>query len=158
MLVRGVVVAGHVQVHVRAGGGDLLEELEELLVPAPGVAGIGHSSGGDVEGGEQAGGPVTGVVVGLPLGDAGAHRQDRLGPFQGLALALLIHARHDRVLRRVQVQAGHVADFRLQLGAGGELEPLGAVRLQAEPPPQPGDRVVADLDLPGPGQPVLSAG
>jgi hypothetical protein len=29
---------------------------------------------------------VPGVVVGLPLGDAGPHRQDRLCPFQGLVI------------------------------------------------------------------------
>ena len=120
----------------------------------PGVAGVGDLAGRDVEGGEQAGDAVPGVVVGLPLGDARAHRQDRLAPLQGLALGLLVDADHDGVLGRVQVEADDVADLGVELRVGGELEPLGAVRLQAEPAPQPGDRVVADLDLLVPAQPV----
>jgi len=112
-----------------------------------GVAGVGDLAGGGVEGGEQAGHPVPGVVVGLAFGDARAHRQDRLSPFQGLALGLLVHADHHRVLRRVQVQAQNVADLRLQLRIGGEPEPLGAVRLQAELPPQPGDAGMTDLQF-----------
>ena len=79
VLVGGVVVADHVQLDAGVGGGDLLEELQELLVAVPGVAGVGDLAGGDVQGGEQAGDAVPDVVVGLPLGDARAHRQDRLG-------------------------------------------------------------------------------
>jgi len=56
VLAGGVVAADDVQVLAGVGGGDLPEELEELLVP------------------------VTGVVVSLPFGDVRAHRQDRLGP------------------------------------------------------------------------------
>ena len=97
-----------------------------------GVAGVGDLAGGGVQGGEQAGDPVPGVVVGLPLGDARAHRQDRLGALQRLALGLFIHADHHGVLGRVQVQAHDVADLGVQLRVGGELEPLSAVRLQAE--------------------------
>ena len=94
---------------------------------------------------------MPGVVVGLPFGDARPHRQDRLGPSRAWHLGLLVDADHDRVLRRCQVQAHDVADLGFQLRVGGELEPLGPVRLQAELPPQPGDRVVADRDAPWPG-------
>jgi hypothetical protein len=97
---------------------------------------------------------MPGVVVRLPLGDALPHREDRLCAFQGLALRLFVGADHDGVLRGVQVEAHDVADLGLQLRVSGELEPLGAVRLQAELPPQPGDAVVADRDLPRPAQPV----
>jgi hypothetical protein len=47
-----------------------------------------------------------------------------------------------------------IADFGFEPGVGGELEPLRAVGLQAEPAPQPGDGVVADRDLLVPAQPV----
>ncbi len=144
VLVRGVVVEHDVQFLPGVGGGGLLEEFQELLVPVPGVAGIGDLPGGDLEGGEQAGHAVAGVIVGLPFGDAGAQRQDRLGALQCLALGLLVDAQHDCVFWRVQVQAHDVADFRAELRVGGELEALGPVRLQAVTPPDPGHRIVAD--------------
>ncbi len=65
VLVRAVVAADDVQVRAGVGGGDFLQELQELqelLVPVPGVAGVGDLAGGDVEGGEQAGHPVLGIV------------------------------------------------------------------------------------------------
>jgi hypothetical protein len=101
-------------------------------VAAAGVAGVGDRSGCGLQGGGQGGGAVADVIVRLPLGDARPHRQDRPGPVQGLALCFLIHADHHRVLRRRQVQARDVADLRVQLRAGGEREPLGPVRGQAE--------------------------
>jgi hypothetical protein len=109
VLVGGVVVTHHVQLGVRVGGGDLFVELEELLVAVAvagaGVAGIGDLAGGGVQGGEQAGHAVPGVVMGLPFGDALPHQQDWLCPFQRLALRFLIHADHDRVPGWVQVEA-----------------------------------------------------
>jgi HEAT repeat protein len=154
VLMGGVVVTHDVQVLAGAGGGDLVEEFEEFLVAVAGVAGIGYLAGGGVERGEQAGHSVPDVVVSLPFGDARAHREDRLGPFQSLALGLLVSADDHGVLRRVQVEADDVADLRVQLRIGGELEALRAVRLQAELAPQPGDAVMADGDLAGPAQPV----
>jgi hypothetical protein len=47
----------------------------------------------------------------------------------------------------MKVKADDVADPDLQLRVGGELEPLDPVRLQAEAAPQPGDAVMADLDV-----------
>jgi hypothetical protein len=45
-----------VQFHLRAGGGGLLQEAEELLVPVPRIAGVrGDLAGRDLEGGEQGG-------------------------------------------------------------------------------------------------------
>ena len=105
VLVGGVVVADHAQFGAGVGGGDLLEEAQELLVAVPGVAGVGDRPGGDLQGCEQAGDSAPGVVVGLPLGDAASHRQDRLAALQRLALALFVYADDHRILGRVQVQA-----------------------------------------------------
>jgi hypothetical protein len=66
--VRGVVVAHDLQFLSRAGGGDLLQEPQKLLAAVPGVAGVGHLAGGDLQGSEQAGRALPGVVVGLPPG------------------------------------------------------------------------------------------
>ena len=54
----------------------------------PGVAGVGDLPGGGVQGGEQAGHTVPGVVVSLAFGNARTHRQDRLGALQRLAIEL----------------------------------------------------------------------
>ena len=75
------------------------------------------------------------------------HRPDRLGPLQRLDLGLLVHAEHDRVGRRVQVQPDHVADPRVQLRVGGELERLGLPGLDVVLGPYPGHRAVADAQL-----------
>jgi hypothetical protein len=94
MLVGGVVVADDVQVHAGICRGGLLQEPQELLVPAPGVAGVRHLTGGGIQGGEQAGDAVPGVIVGLPLGDPRPYRQDRLAALEGLDLGLLVDV-HD---------------------------------------------------------------
>ena len=63
----GVVVDHDVQLAPRVGLGDVLEERQEFLVAMPRVAGVGHLAGGDLECGEQGGGAVPDVVVGLPF-------------------------------------------------------------------------------------------
>lgn len=62
-------------------------------------------AGGDFECGEQAGGVVASVVMGLLLGNLLVQRQDRLSSVQGLDLGFLIDADHDGAGGRVQVQA-----------------------------------------------------
>jgi hypothetical protein len=74
-------------------------------------------------------------------------RPDRLGAFQRLDLGLLVHAQHDRVLGRVQVQPDHVADLGRKLRVGGELERLGLPGLEVVLSPDPGDGAVADPQL-----------
>jgi hypothetical protein len=70
VLVRPVVIDHDVQLRARVGLGDLLEELEELGVAVPRVAGVGHLAGGDLQGGEQGGGAVPDIVMGLLLRDS----------------------------------------------------------------------------------------
>jgi len=69
-LVGGVVVAHEVQLALGVGLGYLLEEAQELLVAVPGEAGVDDLVGGDVQRGEQGGGAVAELVVGLFLRDA----------------------------------------------------------------------------------------
>ena len=57
------------------------------------------------------------VVVGAALGQAGLHRQHRLGAIQRLDLGLLIDAEHDGVLRGVEVEADDVGDLGDQFGS-----------------------------------------
>ena len=122
----------------------MFEEGQELLVPVPLLAQPGHLPGRDLQRGEQGGGAVPDVVVGALLGVAGLHRQRLLGPVQRLDLGLLVHAQHDRVLRRGQVQPDDVGDLGLQLGVGGELERVGLPRLDPVLLPHRGDRGMVD--------------
>ena len=121
-----------------------------------GLQRCGDLAGGDLQGREQGRGAVPDVVVGAALDQPGLHRQHRHGPVQRLDLGLLVHAEHDRVLRRVQVQAHDVDDLPYQLGVGGEPERLRSPRLDPVGTPRLCDRVVADPELPGqqPARPV----
>jgi hypothetical protein len=139
-LVRAVVVAD--QVHVQAGRDvlvDLLEELQELLVAVPAVQFADHGAVGDVEGGEQAGHAVAGVVVSTALGHPGHHGQHRLGPVQGLDLRLLVDAEHDRLLRRVVAKADDVDDLLHEQRVRRQLEAVDEMGLEVEPAPDPPD-------------------
>ena len=111
------------------------------------IAAVGDRAGRDLQRREQRGGAVALVVVGGLLGQAGPDRQDRLGAVQRLDLGLLIDAQHDRVARRVQVEADDVADLGLQLGVGGELKRPLPPRLHPVGAPRPGDRRVSDPEM-----------
>ena len=98
------------------------------LMPVPGLA-LGQDRAVEcVERRKQRRRPVAHVVVGDTFDVAKAHRQQRLRALQRLALALLVDAKHQRVLRRAHVQADDVAKLLDEERIGGELEGLAAVR------------------------------
>jgi len=102
---------------------------------------------------------VSVVVVGAALDQPGLHRQHRHSAVQRLDLGLLIHAQHDRVLRRSQVQPADVGDLPDQFGVGGEPERLRLPRLDPVGPPRTLDRRRADLEPRGqqPARPMGDA-
>src|SRR5215203_1361056 len=77
-------------------------------------------------------------------------------PVQSLNLAFLIDREHHCLLWRIQVEPDDVADLRLQLGIGGELESLPPPRLQPPLPPDPCHPHIGDVELIGqqPARPV----
>ena len=104
-LVGGIVVQH--QMDGKIGGNntiDLIQEFAELdgamVWPAP----ADHRSRSDVQGREKAGRAMAFVIVGATLNLTGQHRKDRLATAQRLNLTLLIHAQHQRMMGRVQVQ------------------------------------------------------
>jgi len=60
------------------------------------------------------------------------HGQHRLGPVEGLNLRLLIDREHDRMVRRVQIEPHHIANFFNEERIAGQLEVLRVVRLNGK--------------------------
>jgi len=73
-----------------------------------------HRAGQDVQRGKQRRGAVALGVVGHRAGATLFDRQRWLGAIQRLDLRLLVHAQHDRVLRRVQIQPDDVDELVLK--------------------------------------------
>ena len=126
----------------RVGGGDLLQEPQELLVAVPRVAGVrGDLPGGDLQRGEQGGGAVALVVMGPPgrQARAAAAASTRSGPAPGAGL-FSSTLDHDRVVGRRRYTPDGVPDLRLQLRLGAERERLDPVRREAPTCASPGHR------------------
>ena len=141
VLMRGIVVDDQVDVEIgRHVVIDLFQEREELLVAVAGLAPSQNRSVGHVQGGEEGRGAVTDVIVGDALHIAQAHRQDRLGPIQGLDLGLLVHAQDHRMVGRVQIEPHDLPDLFDEAGVGRELERLRPVGLHPEELEGPLDR------------------
>ena len=87
---------------------------------------------GHVEGGEQRRRAVSPVIVGASLRYAWPHRQNRLGPIQGLNLSLLVGTQNEGPLGRVEIQADDVTHLLDQVRIVGQLERFGAMRLEPE--------------------------
>ena len=64
-LVGGEIVEDDVDLSIGIGGGDLVHEGEEFDPPAPFAVAADDLSGGDIERGEEGGGPVPDVIVRL---------------------------------------------------------------------------------------------
>jgi len=118
-LMRGVVVQD--EVHVEVGWHlhvNAIQELAELGSAVPPMQFACDLPRGDVQRSEKRRGAVTFVVIGAPLDLARPHRQRRLGSIEGLDLALLIGAQHQRSFRWVEIQTDNVADLLDQLRIG----------------------------------------
>ena len=91
---------------------DGVEEFAELLSAMTGKATPDHLIDCDVKGGEERGCAVAHIIVGAPLHLARTHRQKRLGTIERLDLALLVNAKDDRALRRIEVEPDDIAPSR----------------------------------------------
>lgn len=114
----GEVVHHQMQLLIRIRPRHMFEKHEKLLVTVPRSANSGHLAGRNLQRREQCGGAATDVVVSLLLGDPDLHRQRRSHPIQCLNLRFLVHAEHDRVLRRIEIQPDDVGHLRNQFRIG----------------------------------------
>lgn len=87
---------------------DRVEKLQELGMTVMRQALTDHRAGQYVKCREQRGRPVALVVMGHRSGSTGDHWHRRLGTVESLNLALVIHAQHDRLVRRVEVQTDDI--------------------------------------------------
>jgi hypothetical protein len=148
MLVRGIVVQDDVDdLANRHLGLDGVEEADELLMPVPLHTAADDLALEHVERGEQCRRAVALVVVRHGPTPAGLQGKARLGPVECLDLALLVDREHDRVRRRVDVEADDVAQLGGKVRVIRELELAHAVRLQATRAPDALHR--ADTDCAG---------
>ena len=130
-LVGGVVVEDQVQVEIgRCLLVDAFQKAQEFAMPMAGQAVADDHPGEHVERGEPGGGAVTFVVVGHGAGPTLLHRQSRLGAVERLDLALLIDRQHQRLVRRVEVEADDVLHLVDEVRIPRQLEGLDQVRLQ----------------------------
>ena len=102
-----------------------------------------------VEGREQRGGAVTTIVVRHALDVAEAHGEERLGAIEGLHLAFLVDAQDQRLVRRVEIEPDHVAQFLDEERVGRQLEGILAMRLQPEHLKETMDAGLGDAGLRG---------
>jgi hypothetical protein len=89
-------------------------------------------------------GPVTFIVVRAALQLPRLHGQQWLSPVQRLNLALFVDAEYQRVIGRVDIQAGDVAYFFDQQWIRRQLECIRTVRLQSKGAPNAADRHPAE--------------
>jgi len=109
VLVGGVVVDDEMKVQVSRGGPiDVLEKVDKFFVAVAFAAGAEDRAVQNIQGSEQGGGTVPFVVVGEGATAAFLHRQAWLGPVQCLNLAFLIHAEHQSMLGRVEIESDHI--------------------------------------------------
>src|SRR3989441_6751741 len=135
-LVGAVVVENHMHVERRRDGRlDGVEERAELPGAVPVVELADDLARRNVQGGEERGGAVTGVIVGPPLHLPGPHGQQRLRAIQRLDLGFLVDAQHERLIRRIEVEPHDVPHLVDEQRVLRQLERLHPVRAQAERAP-----------------------
>ena len=116
VLVEGQVVYNNVKVLVGMGPIQPLEEIQkDIAVVAVHAAGF-HRTLMHGERSQQTRGSVTSVGCRMPFGIPRSEREFRLSPIQSLYLRLLIHAKNQRILRRIQIQANNSSLLGLKFG------------------------------------------
>src|SRR5216683_4429479 len=133
MLVSRVIVDDQMDLEIsRNTVVEMVEKSEKLLVPMARFALSDDRTVEHVERRKQGGGAVPIIVVGYPFDIAEAHRQHRLGARQRLDLRLFIHAQHERLVGRIEIEPHYVTHLLDKERVGGKLEALGTMRLEPE--------------------------
>ena len=130
---------------------DQTEKLEPFLMAMPLLAQAKDLAVGCIQRGKQSGCAVVFVVVRHGGTASALQRQAGLGTIEGLNLALLVGAQHQRVLRRIEIQADDVFQFLDEGRIVADLESFHAMRFQPVGPPDAPNAGFADADGRGHG-------
>ena len=141
MLVGAVVVHHQVQ---RDISGEFriqaAQEFQKLLMTVARVALADDFALQNLQGSEQTGGAITLVIVSHRAQTPLLHGQSGLGAVQCLELGLLVHAKNQGLVGRIQVQPHHIGEPRQEPRITRELEVVDPVRLQIVAAPNIADR------------------
>src|ERR1700730_1063397 len=128
-LVRGVIVDDQMQIEM--GGRlavDLPQERQEFVRPVAWQTFADDLASRHIKRGEERCRAVALVVVGHRASAALLQGQAGLGAVERLNLALLVDGQHERLLRRIEIEAD--LDLFGEIGVGGDLEALHLMRLE----------------------------
>ena len=147
--VRRAVVNDDVEVLVGIGGEQVSEEADKggTGIPPDGLA--ADLPALHLQGREQRGRPVAGVLVTQAFDLMRFRGQPGVGAVQGLDRGCFIHREDHRILGRVQVQAHHGQHLRVKLRVGGSLPVAHPMRLQGFGGQHRVDQGRADSQVPG---------
>ncbi len=125
MLVGAVIVHDQMEIEPRWRLSiDLLQETDKLLMSMAGPTVSDHLAVQQVEGCEPGGSAVALVIVSEGAATALLEGQARLGAVKSLDLTLLIHAQHQRLVRRIEIEPDDVGQLLDQVLVAAELEGL----------------------------------
>jgi hypothetical protein len=122
------------------------QKFEPFLVPVALLTEAIDFAVGRIQRGEQGSRAVAFVVVGHGGAASAFQRQAGLGPIQSLNLALLVHAQHQRMFGRIQVQTDDVFQFLGERGIVADLERFYAMWFQTVGAPDAAHAGFADAD------------
>jgi len=133
VLMGAVVVHHQVRFHFdREFSIQMFQEFEKLLMTMPGKTLTNDLTLGQFERRKERRGTVAFVVMGHGPTAAPFQRQTRLRTIQRLNLAFLVHAEHQRLLRRIEIKTHHVGQFLQKPGITRQFERLVSMRLKTE--------------------------
>src|SRR5215470_4159120 len=104
------------------------QKLEPFLVAMAFLTKPVHLAVGRIEGSEKSSRAIAFVIVCHGLATPTLERQSGLGTIQSLDLTFLVHAQHQSVFGRVQIQADDIFQFFRELRIAADLEALDAMR------------------------------
>ena len=123
------------------------QEFEKLLMTMPGITLPNHFTLRQFERRKERRGAVALVVMGHGPTAAFFQRQSRLRAIQCLNLTFLVHAEHQCLLRRIEIETHHIGQFLQKPGITRQFERLDSVRLKTMTLPDPVDRCLAHAML-----------
>lgn len=109
---------------------DLFEKLQPLLMPVLSLDAADQASLKIIQCSDQGDRAVADIVMRLRTDMSDPQRQTRLRALQGLNLAFLIAAEHQRLVWRVEIQPDNIPKLLFKMRIIGQFEGAGQVRFQ----------------------------